>query len=78
MRINTRLDPKSKEKLAFIMENSGNTISVVVKNAINCYYEVIRQDHRPGIILEKTGFIGCGERDANLSTLYKDDWRTSA
>jgi hypothetical protein len=73
MRINARLDDDHSRKLKFLRRATGAGISDVVKQAIDLYYERLRQtSEKPGEALAKAGFVGCGEGPADLSDIYKD------
>jgi hypothetical protein len=52
------------------------TLSDILKNAVNSYYELIRVSPADKLkAFEEAGFIGCGEGDADLSVNYKNDLR---
>ena len=72
MRINARLDAKTKKKFSYITENTGANNSTVIKEAISHYYDLISEGKHPARIFEKSGFIGCGEGGKDLSTNYKE------
>ncbi len=77
MRINARLDDSRSQKLDFLVRATSLGISEVLKQAIDAYYEQVRTIRpRPAEILSRSGFVGCGEADPELSERYKDDLRT--
>lgn len=72
MRINARLDDTQARMLEYLRAVTGQTLSDVVKAAIERYYtEVSAVPTRAIEVLERTGFIGCGEADPDLSADYK-------
>lgn len=70
MRINARLDEEYVHKLTYIQQQTDQAITDVIKTAIDLYYKQLQQ-HKPLDLLTQTGFIGCGQADANLSINYK-------
>jgi hypothetical protein len=72
MRINARLDNPHASKLAYIRQQTHQGVTEVIKIAIDIYYEQLRQEcQNPLALFTQTGFIGCGESDADLSANYK-------
>ncbi|BAZ65392.1 hypothetical protein NIES4106_01300 [Fischerella sp. NIES-4106] len=73
MRINARLDEEHANKLTYIQQQTHQAVTDVIKFAIDLYYEQLQhqQQKNPLELLTQTGFIGCGEADANLSVNYK-------
>ncbi|MEH2295756.1 CopG family transcriptional regulator [Nostoc sp.] len=72
MRINARLDDEYADKLAYIQQQTNQAVTDVIKSALELYYQQIQQQQKnPLSMLTKTGFIGCGEADPNLSVNYK-------
>ena len=73
MRINARLDEEHSRRLKYLSGMSGESVSAVLKQAIDCYYEAsLRRRGSAEEILAKTGFIGVAEGDPELSVRYKD------
>jgi predicted transcriptional regulator len=72
MRINARLDDEHTRKVEYLRAATGRTLTEVVKDAIDHYHaEVAAGSGRASAVLARTGFIGCGEADADLSADYK-------
>jgi hypothetical protein len=72
MRINARLDDDTRRKLAYVERETGWSISDIVRKAIDAYYKTFKAAKAdPGGALRKSGFIGCAEGPADLSTTYK-------
>lgn len=72
MKISARLDDERSRKLEFLLEATGQRASEIVNRAIDVLYEEVRtQRPRAGEVLRRTGFVGCGEADPDLSTCYK-------
>ncbi len=72
MRINARLDDNLAYKLDYLIHSEGRCVSDVVKASIERYYEAARASQAGAQdILERHGFIGCAEGDADLSANYK-------
>jgi hypothetical protein len=72
MRINARLDDERAGKMEYLRAATGQTLSDVVKKAIDHYYaEVTGAPARASSVLAQTGFIGCADADEHLSTDYK-------
>lgn len=72
MRINARLDDIQARMLDYLRASTGQTLSDVVKAAIERYYaEVSAAPTRAAEVLERTGFIGCFDADPDLSADYK-------
>ncbi|MGI2906748.1 CopG family transcriptional regulator [Tolypothrix sp. VBCCA 56010] len=70
MRINARLDEEYAHKLTYIQQQTDQAVTDVIKTAIDLYYKQLQQQ-KPLDLLTQTGFIGCGQADANLSINYK-------
>jgi predicted DNA-binding protein len=69
MRINARLDDEHSRKVEYLRVANGQTMSNVVKEAIDHYYaEVSAASKRASQVLERTGLIGCADGDPALST----------
>ena len=70
MRIDAQLDEEYARKLTYIEQRTQQPIAVIIKNAIDLYYQHLQQQ-KPLDVLRQTGFIGCGQADSNLSVNYK-------
>lgn len=74
MRINARLDKESARKFEYLIENTENTASMVVKDAIATYYgKVVAEQEEAASVVERCGFVGCAEGNADLSSNYKEE-----
>jgi hypothetical protein len=72
MRINARLEPPLAKKLAYLKAKTGGTTSAVLKRAIEAYYEQEAEaSTSPFKLLAASGFVGCADGPANLSTNVK-------
>jgi len=72
MRISTRLDESRSKKLEFLRDATQLGTSEIVKRALDDYFDKVRTV-RPAEALRRSGFIGCGEAESELSTRYKDE-----
>ncbi|MEO0375557.1 MAG: CopG family transcriptional regulator [Cyanobacteria bacterium P01_A01_bin.17] len=70
MRINARLDDESSLKLEYLQRQTEKSVTEIIKSALDTYYKTIVQSD-PIDVLKKSGFIGCGEADSNLSIQHK-------
>jgi hypothetical protein len=71
-RLNARLDGTLARKLEFLKRRTRKTVTEIVREAIERYYEQTRGEHgQARHVFDDTGFIGCGEGDADLSSAYK-------
>jgi len=76
MLISTNLDDSLAEKIDYLLKTTQLTLSDILKNAVNSYYELTRVSPTDKLkAFEEFGFIGCGEGDAHLSVNYKNDLR---
>ena len=74
MRINARLDDSRAQKLEYLTRATDLAISEILKRAIDAYYAQMRESQpKPAEILGRSGFVGCGEADPELSERYKAD-----
>ena len=76
MLIHTDLDDGLAEKIDYLLKTTQLALADILKNSVNLYYEFTRTspaDRLKGF--EESGFIGCGEGDADLSVNYKNDLR---
>lgn len=75
MRINARLDEQSEKDLQFIKEQTGETVSGIIKELLADKAEELRQKHQPGSKMKallESDFVGCGEGPEDLSVNYKN------
>lgn len=71
-RINARLDAQLALKMERIRELTGKNTSAILKAAIDRYYESLQAGAaNPGEALRRSGFIGSGKGDPDLSSNYK-------
>ncbi len=78
MYINAQLDDNCYQKLESITQATRSSISVVIKQAIDFYYEHAKHTQISGPEqisraerLLHSGFVGCGEAKPTLSENYK-------
>ena len=75
MRINARLDEQSGEDLLFIKEQTGETVTQIIKALLSAKAEALRIKHRPGSKMQAllhSDFGGCAEGPEYLSVNYKE------
>ncbi len=71
-RINARIDAQLTQKLERIRDLTGKNTSAILKAAIDRYYESLQEaDAKPGDALRRSGFIGSGKGEPDLSSTYK-------
>lgn len=71
-RINARLPPEVARKLEVLERRMGLTTTEVVLESIERFYEAVTDEAAsPAAILERVGFLGCGEGPEDLSASYK-------
>ena len=74
MRINARLNHDLDEKVEFLRQKTGLSVTDLVKIALSQYYNrVVCEEQNPNEILLNSGFIGSGLSDENLSENYKSE-----
>ncbi len=64
MRINARLDEQSEKDLQFIKEQTGETVTQIIKDLLSNKADELRQKQRPGSKMQallQSKFVGCGE-----------------
>lgn len=67
-----RLTAGGYDMAAEVSAVTGQTISQVLEQSIMSYHQsVLANRHRPWLLLRKTGLIGIGRADRNLSESYK-------
>lgn len=73
MRINARLDEESTRKLRFLERVTGDTVTGIVRSAIDAYYREA-QERGTGAAkrFEDVGFIGCAEGEPDLSVRHDE------
>jgi len=71
--INTQIDPATTDKLTYIQQQTNQTLSDILRDAIDSYYQKLKHQHpkTPFEILEESGFIGCCSVESDLSMNYK-------
>jgi len=75
MRINARLDEKSEQDLLFIKEQTGETVTQIIKELVAERADVLRKQRGSGNkmqVLLQSDFVGCAEGPEDLSEKYKD------
>lgn len=75
MRINARLDEQSEQDLLFIKEQTGETVTQIIKELLADKAEALRQEKRPGAKMKallESDFVGCAEGPEDLSENYKE------
>jgi nucleoid-associated protein YejK len=75
MRINARLDEQSEKDLQFIKEQTGETVTQIIKELLADRANEIRQKQQPGSKMKallESDFVGCAEGPEDLSVNYKD------
>ncbi|HYD49703.1 MAG TPA: ribbon-helix-helix domain-containing protein [Terriglobales bacterium] len=71
-RLNARIDDELAEKLAVLQRRTGKNVTEIVKESIAAYYEQTRGGPERALHqIRESGFVGCGESDADLSSTYK-------
>jgi predicted transcriptional regulator len=72
MRLNARLPEELVRKLEALERATGQSTSNVVRAALERYFDEVcgpRRSTREAILA--SGFVGCGEAEADLSATYK-------
>lgn len=71
-RLNARIDDDLAEKLEVLQRRTRKNVTEIVRESIELYYEHTKgSPSRVREQLEASGFVGCGEDDADLSARYK-------
>lgn len=69
-RVNARFDQVAEEQVRYIVEQTGMSVSDVLKHSVAQYYEWLRQERRtPFEIMQEMGVIGAydgGDPDASI------------
>lgn len=72
MRINARLDKQDEQKIKYIIDQTHETVTDVLREAIALYYEQVKgSGSRQSRALLDSGFVGSGETEKDLSSVYK-------
>jgi uncharacterized protein (DUF342 family) len=72
LEINTQLNDKTANKLAYIQKQTHQEINEILAKAIDSYYQKIKDKKKTSLeLLEESGLIGCISAESNLSTNYK-------
>ncbi|MFM7602580.1 MAG: CopG family transcriptional regulator [Pseudanabaena sp.] len=71
--INTQIDPATTDKLTYIQQQTNQTLSDILRDAIDSYYQKLKHQKQKTSfeILEESGFIGCCSVESDLSANYK-------
>jgi hypothetical protein len=73
-RINARLDQALARKVSLVQKRTHRSLSQVVQESLTRYCdEELSEDGEPFAILKSTGFVGCADGPADLSSGYKKD-----
>lgn len=73
-RINARLDQALARKVRLVQKRTHRSLSQVVKESLTRYCdEELSEGGEPLAILKSTGFVGCADGPADLSSGYKRD-----
>jgi hypothetical protein len=71
-RLNARLDRELDQKLGYLKLRTKLSVTEIVKRSIERYYsEVKSQGGNARVLLTDSGFVGCSEGEADLSSRYK-------
>lgn len=70
-RVNARLTPEVARKLAYLQRRSGKSVSEVLVESIELHHAAVTEGEGP-TLLERAGFVGCGDGPPDLSATYKD------
>jgi hypothetical protein len=74
-RINARLPPRLAERLSELQKRTGKSVTELIQEALEKYYDASRATSRPGDLLDS--FVGCADGPPALSTTYKKELRRS-
>jgi hypothetical protein len=74
-RINARLRPRLAEKLSELQKRTGKSVTELLQEALEHYYDASSATNRPGELL--ADFVGCAEGPPALSSTYKKTLRRS-
>ena len=76
-RLNARIDAPLAKKVAALRRATKQTTTGVVRAALERYFEAISRDAQPYALLSESGFIGCADGPADLSSSYKNELASS-
>ena len=75
MRVNARLDSSYEEKIKYIVEQTHENVTGVLKKAVDFYHQHIKKNKRSNAdIIFRSGFIGSGKGPDHLSSNYKAEF----
>lgn len=78
MRINARLDKHDEQKIQYIVDQTHETVTDVLREAIALYYDKVKgSGSRKSRALMDCGFVASGEGSRNLSADYKKQLKKS-
>ena len=73
-RINARLDSDLARKVEAVQTRTKKSLTEIVHESLERYCDdELRRDRDAFRILESTGFVGCADGPADLSTNYKQE-----
>lgn len=74
IRINARLDDATARELERLIEETGDSVTDVIKSAIHCYHSTLAGKARRSVfeLFSEAGLIGCASGPSDLSTHYKE------
>jgi len=71
-RINARLDKTLARKVSLVQKRTRQSLSQVVQESLTRYCDAeLSEGREPLAILKATGFVGCADGPADLSSGYK-------
>lgn len=77
-RLNARIDDDLAAKLEHLRRQTKQSVTEIVRASIEMYYERFRESGDVAYqVLDRAGFIGCGEGSPDLSTTYKEEFGES-
>ncbi|MGR9116784.1 MAG: hypothetical protein ACU85E_13545 [Gammaproteobacteria bacterium] len=74
MRVNARLDEKSEQDLRFIKQQTGESVTQIIKELLAEKADALRQKQKPGAKMKallESDFVGCAEGPEDGSVNYK-------
>ena len=72
-RVNARLSPEVARKVTYLETLTNMSTTLVLRESIERYYDAVtREAGTPAEIFAQTGFIGCADGPADLSSSYKE------
>lgn len=76
-RLNARIDAPLAKKVAMLRRATRQSTTEVVRTALEKYYDAVAREASPHEILTQSGFIGCADGPADLSSTYKSELQKS-